>query len=885
MRPWPREREFAVRDDIVAIWPDPGESPAFVDIIYTVPGGKDLKWRGRATTSLDEAISALRWIHGQPDTVGIYACLSTQRQAISKTASNGRPYHWAIRNQANAVALKSLFIDIDTNVTKQDGKGYEHFPTAMRALAAFIKATGLPPPNVVVGSGGGMHVYWVMSRALTVQEWKPLAFALAEATKRQGLKCDPQCTIDSARVLRIPNTMNKEVDPPLPVTLLRFRDGDYSVEQIAKSLEPYKVAAAAPAASFLENPAVFTSGPSSCFADIKVEDELGAGVEPPRLPPPKLDDLVAECPFVRESIATGGASYSQPLWMMTTLLATFTEGGRADAHQMANKHPGYSKESTDELFDRKEREKAEKGVGWPSCNAISGFGCTACQTCPHFAAGESPLHFVLPAKVTASVPPPTFADPWAEFVGPAFPVEILPPPLAKFVDAQHRAMGADGSALGMATLTAVAGAIDAETCLRMGSGWSERPLLWTALVGSPSSMKSPVMDKASARLRKIDHDRDATWRQNYSAWKQSKSAGANPGPPPPKQPRKVVQDVTPEKLAEILARDPSGTLMLHDELAGLIASFDRYGSGAAARSFHLTCWNGGPFLKDRVGQGARDENAEIRVDNGALCILGGIQPDRLAQLKDLTSDGLLQRYLLIGVQAPARGDEDYPSAAAEQAYANLIQSIHGAVARTYTLSPDAVEVRRRVLDRLHDLEQSQGFAAALIGAIGKMRGYYGRLALTLHIANEHAAALSTNILTFGTSIPKETAEAAEKLLFDFLLPHIFGVYDVIADGGKHRETVRTIAGFILADDKDRIRRSDFSSGVRKIRYNSQKEIAEWASRFCAMGWLRPEDENAPVPKAWTVVPGLRERFAERRKQVQRARAEAHAILSAGATRG
>jgi hypothetical protein len=161
-----------------------------------------------------------------------------------------------------------------------------------------------------------------------------------------------------------------------------------------------------------------------------------------------------------------------------------------------------------------------------------------------------------------------------------------------------------------------------------------------------------------------------------------------------------------------------------------------------------------------------------------------------------------------------------------------------------------------------------------------MRGYYGRLALTLHVANEHSAALSTKILAFGTSIPKETAEAAEKLLFDFLLPHIFGVYDVIADGGKHRETVRAIAGFILADDKDRIRPSDFTSGVRKLRHDSQKEIAEWASRFCAMGWLRPEDENAPVPKAWTVVPGLRERFAERRKQVQRARAEAHAILSA-----
>jgi len=58
-----------------------------------------------------------------------------------------------------------------------------------------------------------------------------------------------------------------------------------------------------------------------------------------------------------------------------------------------------------------------------------------------------------------------------------------------------------------------------------------------------------------------------------------------------------------------------------------------------------------------------------------------------------------------------------------------------------------------------------------------------------------------------------------------------------------------------------------------------------AGRFCAMDWLRPEEEKPGVPpKAWLVVPGLREYFAERRKQAQAARAEAHAILKAGGSR-
>jgi hypothetical protein len=38
------------------------------------------------------------------------------------------------------------------------------------------------------------------------------------------------------------------------------------------------------------------------------------------------------------------------------------------------------------------------------------------------------------------------------------------------------------------------------------------------------------------------------------------------------------------------------------------------------------------------------------------------------------------------------------------------------------------------------------------------------------------------------------------------------------------------------------------------------------------------------PKAWLVVPGLREHFAERRRQAEAARAEAHAILKAGGSR-
>ena len=353
---------------------------------------------------------------------------------------------------------------------------------------------------------------------------------------------------------------------------------------------------------------------------------------------------------------------------------------------------------------------------------------------------------------------------------------------------------------------------------------------------------------------------------------------------------------------------------------GLIVSSDT--APASSRAFYLSCWNGGPFLKDRVAKGAKDPAAEIHVDNLALSILGGIQPDRLAKLRDLTSDGLLQRFLPVLMPSAERGDEYHPVAGAEADYEKLIKSINDAPPQNYHFADDALEVRDRVIDYLHKLEKVDGFPSALIGAIGKLKGYFARICLVLHVGRQHDPMIGNEGLTDGftlpegftpaarerihklfgikdgeqieslsaglntsTAISRRTAEAAEKVLRQFLLPHIFGLYDVVVNGGQDRDMVRSIGDFILASNKDRLRPSDITAGVRALRGQPEQKIREWMGRFCAMGWLQPEEEKPGVPpKAWLVLPGLREHFAERRKQAQAARAEAHAILKAGGSR-
>lgn len=389
-------------------------------------------------------------------------------------------------------------------------------------------------------------------------------------------------------------------------------------------------------------------------------------------------------------------------------------------------------------------------------------------------------------------------------------------------------------------------------------------------------------------------------------------------PLPAKPARCIINDATSEKVAEILSRDPSGSLNVHDELAGWFDSFERYSSGSS-RAFYLICWNGGPFSKDRVAKGAKDPAAEIHVDNLALSILGGIQPDRLAKLRDLTSDGLLQRFLPVLMPSAKRGDEYHPVAGAEAEYERLIKAINDAAPQNYHFADDALDVRDRVNDDLHKLEMVDGFPSALIGAIGKLRGYFARICLVLQVARQHDPMFGNECLTDGftlpegftpkarerihkllgivemdslsaglntsTAISRQTAEAAEKVLHQFLLQHIFGLYDVIVNGGQDRDTVRTIGDFILASNKDRLRPSDITAGVRALRGQPEQKIREWMGRFCAMGWLQLEEGKPGVPpKAWLVLPGLREHFAERRRQAQVAKAEAHAVLKAGGSR-
>jgi len=390
-------RQFLAR---VVAWPQDGDQVAYVNIHNTfVPkdkttirkdpnGVERLPWTGRATRSVAEAERAVNFAVQSDDARNVYFCTSTQRFAEEKVSGKGFKYLKPMRSSENAVMMKAIFLDCDLVDGKADkSKGYDTVLEWAAAFKEFVKFTGMPRPTIIVNTGGGFHIYWTLSRALTIPEWMPLAYALAEATKRFGLRCDTQCTIDAARVLRVPGTKNFKYDPPRPVSMLADPlDFDYSVERLKQALSSFEVAV--PYSTLNQNMALFP--PRQPLAGVS---DLSEGIDLAGAAPVNLNSLLGECAFLNEAVTTGGNSFSNPLWNLTTLIATFTEGGRGDAHIMAQGHPNYGPGETDDLYDRKMAEKLRGDLGWPKCATISASGCKSCAGCPHFVDNKSPLNF------------------------------------------------------------------------------------------------------------------------------------------------------------------------------------------------------------------------------------------------------------------------------------------------------------------------------------------------------------------------------------------------------------------------------------------------------------------------------------------------------------
>ena len=142
---------------------------------------------------------------------GFFETVDELAKALVELDQRGNNTYFAIsafkekgsRKQDNVRVTKVVAFDVDCGADKP-------FPTwkeGLLALGKFIKEMNLPKP-LVIHSGVGLHVYWILTDELEPQQWKPIAQAMKAAALAKGFEIDPAVPADSARVLRPVGTRN-----------------------------------------------------------------------------------------------------------------------------------------------------------------------------------------------------------------------------------------------------------------------------------------------------------------------------------------------------------------------------------------------------------------------------------------------------------------------------------------------------------------------------------------------------------------------------------------------------------------------------------------------------------------------------------------------------
>jgi hypothetical protein len=465
----------------------------------------------------------------------------------------------------------------------------------------------------------------------------------------------------------------------------------------------------------------------------------------------------------------------------------------------------------------------------------------------------------------------TLIDPWDRYLVPPFPIDVFPTLLQDYVAAQAEIIGCDPTCIAMNTLATFSGALDHRFALKMmrNSNWCATPRLWVLIIGDPATRKTPSMDAVLLPLKHQDYRMREDWHRRHKEWEAARRQDRNtelPEPEPP--PRYVVNDTTVEKLSEILARSPKGVLVAADEVAGWIGSMERYGNarGMSDRAFWLQAHNGGPYTVDRIKRG------EIYVKNLSASILGGIQPERLKEITNLTSDGLLQRFLPVMIRE-ATFAKDRPIK--DEAYGNLVHEMMKATPTRLEMAEDALANMDRLRMHLHDLEcvaneVSFGFQSF----VGKLPVVCGTFALIFYLIEE----ILDDTMSIG--VQWHMVEKARRLIIDFILPHANEFYSI---GGGVHERVRKVASWILINGIEAIIPSEITSTFKAFRHlggpgaNQLMQINLLLSPLVTGGWLWPDD-TTPVCRHWRVAPAVHAKFAARAATERARRAALQGLL-------
>ena len=266
------------------------------------------------------------------------------------------------RRVTNVKSLSSFYLDLDCGI----GKEYTDQNEAFLDLKRFVKATGLPRP-MLVNSGYGIHVYWVLTDSISYAEWLPVAQALKDACIRHNLSADNGVTADAARVLRVPGTRNHKRGTHKPVMFFgtgEFRDVEFDEFSRLIGAEGISIPTKVDNEENAFKKAMIENSENS-FRVILDKTVKGVGCEQIK------------------NIMENQQNISEPLWRAGLSIAKFCNDADKAVHKMSERHSEYSESLTE--------EKADLIKGPYTCAKFAEEDPATCSACSHWDKIASPI--------------------------------------------------------------------------------------------------------------------------------------------------------------------------------------------------------------------------------------------------------------------------------------------------------------------------------------------------------------------------------------------------------------------------------------------------------------------------------------------------------------
>lgn len=454
---------------------------------------------------------------------------------------------------------------------------------------------------------------------------------------------------------------------------------------------------------------------------------------------------------------------------------------------------------------------------------------------------------------------------------PNLPLKVLMPFWSTWVKDQAESKGAPADYVFGALLSTSASLIGNSRWVSPWEGWKEPPVLWVALIGTPSSGKSPAQDSTldllcalerelcadyPERLTRYATDREAA-KASRVLWENDVKRAVEAGLPAPHRPpgaedlakpclpRLHITDATQERVAELLSENPKGLLHHRDELTGWMLNFDRYGGGGD-RPFWLEAFGGRRYVVDRV----KHKDSPVAIEHLSISICGGIQPDRLASVMlSGDDDGLCSRFVYIWPE-PILCCRPTRIPANESAWVALgrLSGLHMSVDECGKQKPIVISLEDDAAAEFQSWrEENQRaetrYAGRILGHVGKYPGLVLRLALILEFLWWSAGSARNE----PVAVSRDALIAAIALVEEYFRPMAERAFGDAALPEQEKNAVTLLKWLRALEDRPATINARTIHRKRLPRLRTADQVKSALKTAEDAGWVREVTRDANVP--------------------------------------